>query len=355
VSSLPIWANAVAFAGAAAAIWWAGVRVERIADELAKRTGMGQAFVGMLLLATATSLPEVATTVTAVVVLGDPTLAVYNLLGGIAFQTLLLVAADLAQRERGALTFFTPRFALLVQGIALALLLQVAIAGLAARGEPQVLSVSVWTVLIVVVHMGALHLTRRGVPRWTPTEADDVPADRSGAEEERPRRTRRADERGERAPFRTLWLRFAALSLVVLAGGWVAAGAADALADQTGLGAAFLGATLLAAATSLPELSTTIAASRAGSYPLAISNVFGSNSFDVSLLLVADVLYRDGTILAHVEGPVVFVAALAGTMTCVYVLGLVERRDRTVLGVGWDSAAATVVYAGGMVVLWLLQ
>jgi cation:H+ antiporter len=75
----------------------------------------------------------------------------------------------------------------------------------------------------------------------------------------------------------------------------------------------------------------------------------------VSLLLLADVLHREGTILDHVEGPVVFVAAIGAAMTCIYVLGLVERQNRTILGVGWDSVAAAALYAGGMLVLYLVQ
>jgi cation:H+ antiporter len=93
-------------------------------------------------------------------------------------------------------------------------------------------------------------------------------------------------------------------------GGWFATQSADVLAQQTGLGSAFLGATLLAGATSLPELSTTTAATRNGRDSMAISNVFGSNAFDVSLLFLAELLYRGGTIIEHGGETVVFVAAL---------------------------------------------
>jgi cation:H+ antiporter len=124
------------------------------------------------------------------------------------------------------------------------------------------------------------------------------------------------------------------------------------LAQQTGLGHAFLGATLLALATSLPEVSTTTAAARHGRYSMAMSNVFGSNAFDVSLLFLADLLYREGAIMAHVGGSVVFVAAIGAVMTCIYLWGLMERENRSILGVGWDSAAVLLVYGGGMVVLY---
>lgn len=108
--SYPLVVNAIVFAVAAAGIWIAGTALERYADALSGRTGLGQAFTGVLLLSAATSLPEVATTFTAVWLLNNPTLAVYNLLGGVALQTAILAIADRTQRQSGALTSFEPRF-----------------------------------------------------------------------------------------------------------------------------------------------------------------------------------------------------------------------------------------------------
>jgi cation:H+ antiporter len=81
-TSYPLWLNALVFLLSAGIIWWAGIRLERYAATVSEQTGLGQAFTGMLLLAVATSLPEVATTVTAIIFLNNPTLAVHNLLGG---------------------------------------------------------------------------------------------------------------------------------------------------------------------------------------------------------------------------------------------------------------------------------
>jgi cation:H+ antiporter len=80
--SYPLWGNAVIFLVAAALIWNAGTRLEHYANTISERTGLGQAFTGVLLLSVATSLPEVATTITAAGLLNNATLAVYNLLGG---------------------------------------------------------------------------------------------------------------------------------------------------------------------------------------------------------------------------------------------------------------------------------
>jgi cation:H+ antiporter len=346
--------NAALFVAASAVIWWAGIRLERLADQLAVQTGLGHAFVGVALLAAATSLPEVATTVTAIVILDNPTLAVHNLLGGVALQTGLLILADLAQRERGALTFFTPRYSLLLQGVGLVFLLQFAITGVAAKGTPTVWSISIWSVLLFASQLLVMYLTyrHRGHPRWTPSDADDTP------DGELPRDAAPADEKGQeddQTPASRLWLGFAGASALVLVGGWLATSTAEVLAEQTGLGPAFLGATLLAAATSMPEISTTFTAARTGRYTLAISNIFGSNAFDVSLLFWADLLWRQGSVLAHAEMTVVFVAGQGSAMTCLFLWGLMERENRTVGRLGWDSVAALILYLGGVTVLYFIQ
>jgi cation:H+ antiporter len=364
----PLWLNALVFLLSAGTIWFAGVRLERYADMISERTGLGQAFTGMLLLAGATSLPEVATTITAVAYLNNPTLAVHNLLGGVALQTAILVVADRAKGEHGALTFFSPRFSLLIAGVGLLLLLQLTIAGITARGFPSVVSISVWPVLVFLAYLGVMYLMYRyqGQPRWTPSRADDVPPEydterrrpgargRRGGEGETQGRNGR-DGLAHRRSLTSLWLLFAGVSLVVLVAGWIVAQSADMLARQTGLGSAFLGATLLALATSLPELSTTTAATRNGRYSMAISNIFGSNAFDVSLLFLAELFYRGGTIIENTAGSVVFVAAIGAIMTSIYLWGLMERENRTVLGVGWDSAAVLLVYLGGMAVLYFMS
>ncbi|MEW6297620.1 MAG: sodium:calcium antiporter [Thermodesulfobacteriota bacterium] len=356
--SYSLWLNALIFLFSAGLIWGAGTFLERDADALSERTGLGQAFTGLLLLSTATSLPEVTTTITAVAFLQNPTLAVYNLLGGVALQTGILALADWAKRRAGALTYFRPRFVLLLQGVGLLLLLQLTIAGITAHGRPVVVSVSVWTVAVFLVYLGTLYMTYRyrGHPRWTPTKADDVPREENPAANATGDRQNRSDheDRAVQRPVPRLWLRFAGASLVVLIAGWVVAQSADTLADQTGLGDAFLGATFLALATSLPEVSTTVAASRNGRFSLAISNIFGSNAFCVGLLFLAELLYRGGTILEQVKESVVFVTAIGALMTSIYLCGMLERQDRTVLGVGWDSAAAVTVYLGGMAVLYYL-
>lgn len=355
MKSLGLLANLAIFAVAAVAIWIAGTRLERVVDVIARRTGLGQAFSGMVLLAAATSLPELATTITAVGVLDDATLATNNLLGGVAMQTAIIAIADAAKRHRGALTFFSPRFVLLVQGVGLVILLQLAVGAIVSRGTPTLGPISAWTLFLGLGYVAIMYLVYRdrGNQRWTPERIDDVPAELR----EQPEDADVAEEdRDPRSNLR-IWLSFAGLGVAVLVGGYVATQSAEVLAHQTNLGSAFVGATLLAIATSLPEISTTVSAVRGKRYTAAISNIFGSNAFDVTLLVLADALHGKGTIFAADGGgrTTILVAAIGTTMTCIYLWGLMERDDRSIAGIGLDSAAAVVAYLGGMTVLYFIQ
>jgi cation:H+ antiporter len=299
-------------------------------------------------------LPEIATTVTASAA-GDAPLAANNLLGGIAMQTAILAVTDLAV-VRGALTFFTPRSVLLVQGVLLALLLALVLCGVVVGERFSLLAVGLWPLVLFGVYMLTLYETYRyqGHQRWQPT--GDTNSGKAG-EEQQPDEGRQKEQgrAGQSDGLGRLFAVFAALSLVVLAAGWTVARVGGALAEQTGLGGSFIGATLVAVATSLPELSTTVSAARAGAYSLAVSNIFGSNALLVALFLPADIAYRDGLVLDAVDQSAVFGAAAGVAVTCVYLWGLLERQDRTVLRAGWDSAIVLVFYLGSLVGLYLLR
>jgi cation:H+ antiporter len=142
--------------------------------------------------------------------------------------------------------------------------------------------------------------------------------------------------------------------VLVLVAGWAVAEACDALAEQTGLGATFVGATLLAVTTSLPEVSTTIQAARLGQFRMAVSNIFGSNAMCVGMLFLADAGYRKGPVLRETSASTTFMAALGIVLTCVYLWGLLEREDKSVWRLGWDSAAVAVLYVCGMWVVYQL-
>jgi cation:H+ antiporter len=145
-------------------------------------------------------------------------------------------------------------------------------------------------------------------------------------------------------PLSALLLRSGASGVVILVCGILVVDCVAAIADQSGLGSSFIGVTLLATSTSLPELTTTIAAVRLGAHTMAISNIFGSNLIMVVFILPADIFYREGAILREADG-IALLALVAGIfVTVVYVAGLLAKRKPQFLGMGVDSMVVLGTY-----------
>lgn len=325
-----------------AIVWWAGDRLSRDADALAEATGVGRVLVGALLLGGATSLPEVATTVTAGV-LGNPQLAIGNLMGGVALQVVVIAVADVVESRR-RLTFQVSDPAVLVQHVALLMLLALAVAGMAV-GEPVDLAgIGLWPIAIAATYVALLAATRRAEEHGAWGIVGRGPQIGRGSSDHDD------DDEDEDVEAPPVW-RLVALGSVILVAGWAVARAGDSLAESGPVSGTFIGAVLVALTTSLPELSTVLGSLRQGSYDMAVSNIMGTNGLEVALLLVADIAYREGPVLRQATSGDLFLVALAMVLTCLYLGGLLLRGDRAVLRVGLDSLAVIVIYVGGVAVL----
>lgn len=358
-ASYPLWINLLIFLVGGVVIWLAGMKLERYVDQIAQITGLGRAFAGLVLLAGATSLPEIATTVTAST-RGNVTLAVNNLMGGVAMQTALLAIADWSL-ARGKLTYFTPGFTLLLQGVSLMLLLGIAIAGMASGEDFAIGRIGAWPLFILLVYLLLLfNIYRyRGNPRWQAVDLEELKKERDQIgvkprELNTPPADSAVDENIPKMPLATLLLLFSVGSALIFLAGWTLTGAAEVLIDKLQLSASFVGAVLVAIATSLPEISTTTAAVRSGNYSMAISNIFGTNMIEVALLFVADLGYREGSLITGGGQQAMFMAALGLVVTGVYLWGLLERENRALLRIGLDSGIVLLLYFGGLVVLYQL-
>ncbi|HEX6364423.1 MAG TPA: hypothetical protein VFZ93_15810, partial [Albitalea sp.] len=158
-----------------------------------------------------------------------------------------------------------------------------------------------------------------------------------------------------RTPLRRLVLGTGVAGAAILVAGFLLATAGEALAAQTGLGTSFFGAVLLGFSTSLPELSTVLAAVRLGRYEMALADVLGTNLFNVTIIVLVDALHPGDPVLMEAGPFAAFGALLALVLTAIFLVGMIERRDRTVLRMGFDSLAAIACYAAGLVVLYQLR
>lgn len=344
--ALPVAVNCALFALGAVAVWISGTRLALHADALAERTGVGRAFIGLVLLAGITELPECVTSISAVLV-GNAPLAVNNLFGGIVMQTAILAIADMAIGKR-SLSFLTPKPVLLLQGVLLIVLLAFVLAGIVAGDTPLLGAVGWWTTGAFALYVIAIRLVIRfeAKEQW---RAVDLPAGMI-----RPEAAPHASSSAS-GSLSHLWWAVAGVSLVILIAGSLLVATAESIADQTGLGSSFVGATLLAATTSLPELSTTLGAVRLGAYSMAFANIFGSNAIMVALLFVSDTVHMNGPILASADRSATFAAAMGIVVTAIYLVGLIMRRQRVLFRMGVDSFVVLLAYAVTLAGLYLLR
>ncbi|RZV34143.1 MAG: sodium:calcium antiporter [Sphingomonadaceae bacterium] len=337
VISLPLPLLVLGFLAAASAVWWAGTRLPRYVVALSDKTGLGQGFAGMLVLGGITSLPELATATTAAAI-GAPLLALNDVLGSAGFNILLLAMADMMLGER-PLTSVVAKPVTLIQGVLGMMVLALVIAAITAGDSPILGLIGWWPVIIFAAALLALRISDRSErrPMWLvigqPGLALAIKAEQSDI------------------GWHEILLGLAMLAVVILLGGATLAVTATLIAGQTGIGGSIMGFLFVSAATSLPEFSAIIGAVRSQRYELAIGEVFGSNLFNLALIFIIDLVYVGPPVL-NMAGPFEATAALlALIMSGVFVLGLIERRDRTIVRMGEDSIAVLLVYAAGLAVL----
>src|SRR3989338_6701422 len=255
----------------------AGSFLTKFADKIADVTGWGKMFVGGLLLAGATSLPELMVDLKAVR-LDLPDLAVGDLLGSSLSNLLILATLDFAFPSAFRRTAFSPAFLHHSLAAVLTIVLTSIVGiGIASRLETSFFGVSLFSWAVVVVYLYGLRLIY--------LEGNYQAVTPLVAEEQQP---------SEATRYKPLLLAFSgyiASALVILAAAPFLVHAADQLAKQSGLGHTFIGTTLVALATSLPELVATLAAFRMGAPDLALGNIFGSNAFNMILFVPLDFMY----------------------------------------------------------------
>jgi cation:H+ antiporter len=303
-------ATLVQFVLAAGAIVVAGTYLSRFADDLAEQTGLGRMLIGSVLLAGTTSLPELTVDISAVR-LGAANLAVGDLLGSSLMNLLILAVLDLSSRSRGKMLSPESAVHALSGGVSGVLTLLVALGllvGPAWKGMTWGgVSVVLWLVTLVYgLGLRLVYLDQR-ISLRTPREHSPPHCS--------PRSLQSAA-----AGF------LICAAVILLAGPWLAH-AADRLAELSGLGGTFVGTTLVALSTSLPELVSSLAALRLGAHDLAIGNVFGSNAFNMILLVPLD-LVQPGSLLAVVSPTHALTCITAVLGTQVAVLGQVYRVER---------------------------
>lgn len=327
-------ASLMVFAASAAAITIAGIFMSATADHLADRTGWGEALMGGLFLAAATSLPDFAATLTAAID-GHAELAMSNVMGSMAVNIAFLGVGDLVYRKANLEHAAASSVNLLQAALLMALLIVPLIA--MVTPEYDMWGIHPATPLLLAAYVLGYsavrdaHVRPMWRPRRTAQTVEDVP-----------------DEKGARGGpgLARLWIKFVMLAAAMAIAGWTLMKAGETIAAQTALSQTAVGGLLTALATSLPELVTTIAAIRLGALTLAVGGILGTNCFNVTVIAAADIVYPHASIYHAVTPFQILWGLVTILMTAILLLGFIYRERYGIARIGLESFLILIIYAG---------
>jgi cation:H+ antiporter len=325
------------FGVAGAALVWAGIGLARAGDEIATGTGVGGLLVGTILIAAATSLPEVVAAVSAAIA-DAPELAVGDLFGSGMANMAILAVIDLMTRRRlwPSVELGHARVASVAIGLtSLAVLATLTPVGIAIGW------VGLDTVGIACAYVLGVAWVRRAGPRPRRDGSGmgevPVPIGWSGTSADVGR-------------LRAATIRFIFGAVVVFASGPIVAIAAKGIADTSRVGQTFVGVALLAVATSLPELVASIAAVRIGAFDLAVGNLFGSNTINIAMLVIVDMASTRGPLLSAVATPGVITAGVGAILLMALALAAVVHGEETrIKRLEPDAVVLLLAYVGVLI------
>src|SRR3954468_8545299 len=339
--SLPI--LSLIFLAAGAVVWIAGIYVSKTTDVLSSRFKLGEALGGAILLAVVTNLPEIAITASGAL-RNHLDIATGNILGGIAIQTVVLVFLDfVAMGKRAPLIGHAASLDLVLEAVLVIVMLAITVA---AHQLPDSL---VWhgmtpdSLIICGAWVAGLYLIgkARGSLPWQ--GHGDAPGG------QRRRTQAQKKEKGAAARSSTTWaiVIFLLAALATLAAGVVLQQASETIAKELGLSGVVFGATILAAVTALPEISTGLAAVKLGDYRMAVSDIFGGNAFLPVVFIVAT-LISGKAVLPRATKADMYLTVLGMLLTAVYIYGLIFRPRRQIARMGVDSFVVLMLYVLGV-------
>ncbi|MHC1771246.1 MAG: sodium:calcium antiporter [Flexilinea sp.] len=325
----------ITFVISAGFIVLAAMKLASYGDVIAARTKISGMFIGVLLLAGATSLPEMLTGISSVLS-NEPNLAAGNFFGSSAFNMFILAILDVLGRDQRILRSCAFKHALsgsLAVFLCTLVLFFLCSNSLLESIHFQIGWVGIDSIIIGAFYVFAVYLINKNDTNevstdLTPEELESIPTLKAGI------------------------LGFAAGSVVLLITTPLMVRCSATIADITGLGTSFIGTTLVALITSLPELVTSIAALRINAPEMAIGNLFGSNMFNMFGLAITDLFYTKGRFIGAIDDSFLVAGMLGVLLTSFALIGNIAKFKRIKI-IEADSAIMVVIYIAGTYLLYI--
>lgn len=332
----------IKFAVCLAIILIAGTRLSRYGDAIAEKTGLGRIWIGVVLLATITSLPELATGISSVALIGKPNLTLGDLFGSNLLNLVTIAIIDVFY-TRGPILHYVgtglvlaaTASTLLIGAVAASIYVAQNVASLGIFNYIGLYSPIIFCIYLIIQYM----LIRFQRSQQSQTNTESPPA----------------ANHGEISLTKAVSFFVIAALATAGAGTWLGF-IGDELSMVTGLNESFVGSLFLAVCTSAPEIVVSISALRMGALDMAVGNVIGSNLFNMGVtVFVDDLFFTKGPILSYASTDHIFTALIAMLMSCVVIIGLIYRpRFWPRIWVGIDATGLVILYSGAIAVLYFL-
>ncbi len=319
-------------------IVYSGTKLSKYGDIIAEKTGLGRAWIGLVLMASVTSLPELITGISSVTYAGLPDIAVGDVLGSCVFNMLIIAILDSTYRimpisakaHQG--NILSAAFGIMLLGI-------VAICIFTGKYITPLGWIGPYSIFFIVIYLIAIRLVysyeRRQIAAVMKEKAVEL--------------------QYENISTKTAVFNYCINAIIVIAAAVFLPEIGEGIAESTGLGQTFTGNIFIALSTSLPEIAVSVSAVKMGAIDLAIGNLFGSNIFNIFILALDDIFFLKGPLLSFTNPNHIISAISAIIMTSIAVIGLTYRAEKKPLFIAWDSMALIVVYVVNLMLLYMLR
>ena len=328
----------IGFFACTALIVYSGTKLSQYGDIIAEKTGLGRTWIGVVLMASVTSLPELVTGVGSVTFAGVPDIAAGDVLGSCVFNMLIIALLDAVHKPMPISTkahhghVLSAGFGIIMLGaVAMSLFFGNRIAPLGWIGSYTILFMTIYFVAMRMVYF----YEKRQLAEFVKEMAVEL--------------------RYEDISTKNAVINYAANALVVIIAAIFLPGIGEGIAEATGLGQTFVGNIFIAISTSLPEVVVSFAALRINAVDLAIGNLFGSNIFNIFILAIDDILFTKGPLLSFVNQSHMISALSAIVMTAIAIIGLTYRAEKKRMFIAWDSVVILMTYAVNILFLYMLR
>lgn len=326
-----IYLHVLGFAACAGVIIFSGTRLSVYGDQIAELTGLGRAWVGLIIMASVTSLPELITGISSVVIVKVPDLAAGDIFGSCVFNLLILSVLDAKIKKP---LFSVVQSSHIVAAVFVIILLAVAGIGVfTADQSPTIWWISGITFLIIAIYLFSVW----GIFKYEHLQ------NHSDAAQSKPTEPQHANnDKGALKRVISLYIMHA---LIVIGAAIFLPYFGEHIAAASGLGNSFFGTLFMAGATSLPELVVSLAALRMGAIDMAVGNLLGSNVFNIFILALDDVFYTEGSLFKAISPSHLISVFVTIIMTAIVILGLLFKpKHKTVWHFSIDTFAIIILY-----------